>query len=224
MIVTIDGPTASGKSSVARVVAQELGFYYLPTGWLYRSVAYLLVNQCNYSEDMLPSVTEKDVRSCIDINRLIYTYDKKNGGILYYDGKDITPYLKDYKVDRYVALISPIPTVRTLVTDVQRIFAKTHDSVVEGRDTGSVVFPHADYKFFLTADVKVRAQRWLNDQKKRGNSFSLSEAIEKIESRDIKDRSRKLSPLVIPENAHVINNSDTTEKETVKRIMSFFKH
>lgn len=223
MIVTIDGPTASGKSVVARALAQELGFYYLPTGWFYRAVAYLLVYKCNYTEDMLPHVTEEDVRICVDISRLMYVYDKAHGGALFYDGRDITSYLKDHLIDRYVSIISPLATVRTLVTQAQRAFAHIHDSIIEGRDTGSVVFPYADFKFFLTADLSVRASRWKKDQEKRGNNFSIKEAEERVESRDRQDKGRSISPLIVPEGAIIIDNSDLTQEETVKKFLEYIK-
>jgi len=186
-------------------------------------LAYLLVNQCSHTEDMLATVKASDVKKCVDLSRLLYTYDKEKGGILFYDGKDITPYLKDYKVDHYVAIISPVAVVRELVTQAQRAFAKVHDSVIEGRDVGSVVFPNANYKFFLTADIKVRAKRWIADQAKRGNEFTLKEAIKRIKERDLSDEEREISPLVIPKGAKIINNSGLTIDETVQALMVFIK-
>ncbi len=223
MIVTIDGPTASGKSTIARALAHELGFYYLPTGWLYRAVAYLLVERCNYTQEMLASPTPEDVSFCLDPSRLVYTYDKKRGGSLFFDGMDITSFLKDYMVDRYVAVISPIVMVRERVVQAQRAFAKAHDSVIEGRDSGSVVFPHADYKFYLTASTEVRAQRWMNDQKRRGNFFTQKEAEKEITERDRKDMQRKHSPLKIPEGAIEVDNSGMNLEETVKALMNHLK-
>lgn len=223
MIVTIDGPTASGKSTVAQAVAKELEFYYLPTGWLYRAVSYLLVKRHNYTEQMLSHPKEEDVADCLNPSLLVYTYDAKRGGKLFFEGRDITSYLKDYKVDLYVAIISPIVMVREEVVKAQRAFAQAHDSVIEGRDIGSVVFPHANYKFYLTASLEVRAKRWQKDQERRGNSFTLDQAKEQIEERDRKDRQRKHSPLVIPENAIIIDNSDKTFEQTVQEILKYVR-
>lgn len=223
MIVTIDGPSASGKSTVARELAEELGFYYLPTGWLYRAVAYLLVEELGYTQEMLANPKKEDVQYCLDVSRLIYTYNKKQGGALFFDKKDITAYLKDYQVDVYVAIVSPIVMVRELVVNTQRSFAQSTDCIIEGRDSGSVVFPEAQYKFYLTASVEVRAQRWQKDQEQRGNSFTLEQAQGQISSRDKKDKEREHSPLTIPKGAIVIDNSDLTFDQTIQIMLKNIK-
>lgn len=220
MIITIDGPTASGKSTVAQLLAQKLGFYYLPTGWLYRAVAYLLVEKSQYTEKMLEAPKKKDITYCLDPNRLVYNYDELHGGRLFFENNDITHYLKDVTVDRTVAIISPIPMVRELVAEAQRHFAKHHDTVIEGRDSGSVVFPHAHYKFYLTASLKIRAQRWMHDQAKRGNSFTLEQAEKEIAYRDKRDMERKNSPLKVPQGAVVIDNSTLNLEQTVVAFLS----
>lgn len=221
MIITIDGPTASGKSTVAYQLAQKLGFYYLPTGWLYRAVSYLLVKKCGYTEATLNNPTEQDLAYCLNPEKLVYHYDTQKGGVLYFENQDITPLLKDYMVDRYVAVISPIVMVRQMVVETQRAFAQQHNSVIEGRDSGSVVFPHADYKFYLTASLAVRAQRWIKDQKKRGHDFSQSQAEQEIASRDQKDMERLHSPLTIPKGAIIIDNSTLNLQETIAKMMSY---
>lgn len=220
MIITIDGPTASGKSTVAELLAKKLGFYYLNTGALYRAVAYLLVIRCGYTEESLAQVKEQDVRLCVDLNMLVYSYSAVDGWKIFYDGNDITQYLKDFSVDRYVAVISPIPFVRLLVTEVQHAFAKKFNTIIEGRDSGSVVFPHADFKFYLTADLQVRALRWQADQKKRGNVFTVDQAVKAVEERDIKDLSRHNSPLIIPVDAHSVDNSSLSLEATVEHLCS----
>ena len=220
MIITIDGPTASGKSTVAELLAKKLGFYYLNTGALYRAVSYLLVIRCGYTEESLAQVKEQDVRLCVDLNMLVYSYSAVDGWKIFYDGNDITQYLKDFSVDRYVAVISPIPFVRLLVTEVQHAFAKKFNTIIEGRDSGSVVFPHADFKFYLTADLQVRALRWQADQKKRGNVFTVDQAVKAVEERDIKDLSRHNSPLIIPVDAHSVDNSSLSLEATVEHLCS----
>jgi cytidylate kinase len=223
MIVTIDGPTASGKSTVARMVAQELGFYYLPTGWFYRAVAYVLVNNCGYTKDMLENPSHKDITVCVDPTKLHYTYDEGMGGKMFYDGKDITPFLKDAQVDSYVAIISPVADIRKLVTQAQRNFAASHDAVIEGRDIGSVVFPCADHKFYLTASLAVRGARWQADQKNRGNNFTLQEAQDQISYRDARDKNREISPLIVPEGSVTIDNSKMDLNETIQEIMKYIE-
>jgi len=222
VIITIDGPTASGKSAVARMLADSLNFYYLPTGWLYRSVSYLLVSEFQYSTEQLQNPLKQDVEYCLNPDFLVYTYDSKKGGDIFFREENITPFLKDYTVDQSVSLISPVVMVRENVAHAQRLFAeRSYNSVIEGRDCGSVVFPHADYKFYLTAPLSVRAQRWQKDQVLRGHIFTLEQAEEQISVRDLHDLEREHSPLVIPVGAHVIDNGSMTIFETVKVLLSY---
>jgi len=223
MVITIDGPCASGKSTVAQMLARTLGIYYLNTGALYRAVAYLLVTHCGYSENTLKEVTEENVRLCVNHDFLRYEYDAVHGWKVFYHNENITTYLKDCAVDRSVALISPIPFVRKLVTEVQHRIAAEHDAVIEGRDSGSVVFPHANHKFFLTALLQVRAQRWQQDQEKRGHVFTLQEAEKAVEERDSKDASRTFCPLLIAQGAQVIDNSALSLDQTVDAMISFIQ-
>ncbi len=223
MIITIDGPTASGKSTVAYAVAKTLGFYYLPTGWLYRAVSYLLKKNYGYTDAMLANPAMEDLVCCLDPKRLVYSYDVSTGGKLSFDTIDITSFLKDYTIDNAVAIISPVVHVRELVAQAQRHFAQQHDSVIEGRDSGSVVFPQADYKFYLTASLPVRAARWQKDQEKRGNVFSLAQAEEQVEERDKKDRERAHSPLVVPRNAIEIDSSFLNLEETIQKFLGYIQ-
>ncbi len=219
MIITIDGPTASGKSTVAAWLAKKLGSTYLSSGWLYRAVAYILTRDFGYTSEMLRNPKTVDIDYCLDMKRLVYRYDAVRGGVLLYDGVDITYALKDCTVDALVAIISPVPAVRERVTYAQKERAAEVEScIVEGRDVGSVVFPYADYKFYLTASLEVRAQRWQKDQAKRGNVFTLDQAKQCIDSRDKKDQERTHSPLVIPQGAVVIDSSCSTIEQVVDQI------
>lgn len=224
MIITIDGPVASGKSTIARMTAEHLGFYYLNTGLLYRAVTYILLNLHDYSQKDLTDVKEEDIKECIDINRFFYSYTAQEGSTIVYDNNDITRFLKDPIIDKSVSIISPQKAVREALSNLQRSIAQDHDVAVEGRDVGSVVFPHADYKFFLTASLEVRAKRWQQYQEKKGNNYSLDQVKELVEQRDLNDKSRKISPLKVPDQAIIIDNSDLTLKETVQEILKYIKN
>ncbi len=128
--------------------------------------------------------------------------------------------MKDASIDILVCVISPQPLVRDHLSEVQRLIAHKNNSIIEGRDTGSVVFPEADYKFYLTAALPVRAARWQNDQAKLGNKYSLAECQECVQFRDTKDVTRSHSPLVIPQDAIIVDNSDLNFEQTVQ----FFLH
>jgi cytidylate kinase len=143
-----------------------------------------------------------------------YEYSGGKPRILY-KGQDITEHLKNPDIDHWSSIISSQPLVREAVFDRQVRIGNVYDVVTEGRDTGSIVFPHADYKFFLTASPQVRAQRWQADQQRRGFEYSLEESLQKVLERDTRDRERTLSPLVEPEGATIIDNGDLDIEQTV---------
>lgn len=224
MIVTIDGPSASGKSTVARMVAESLHFYYLNTGLLYRAVTYILLTTYQYSQKDLSDIKTQALQDCIDPQRLLYAYDPLNGSVVMYDGVDITAFLKDPLIDQAVCVISPQKLVREKLSELQRTIAQKHDVIVEGRDVGSVVFPHADYKFYLTASLEVRAQRWRSYQEGKGKSLTLRQALESLADRDARDKGREISPLVIPHNAIVIDNSELTLDQTLQVFLAYIRN
>ncbi len=221
MIITIDGPTASGKSSVAKALAEKLGWYYLNTGMLYRSVTYLLITRYHYSSEDLTHVDPKDLAACTDHSRFSYHYDAVQGVEILYDDSDITPFLKDATIDEAVCLISPQPYLREAMCEFQRQLAQQYDVVTDGRDTGSVVFPQAEYKFFLTASLDIRGLRWQKDQQRRGNIYSLEECKKRIAFRDAKDSERGHSPLLIPQGGIVIDNTALDFNQTINAFLKY---
>ena len=223
MIITIDGPAASGKSTVANFLAKKLGFYYINSGFLYRAIAYLLINHCLYKENNLRNPDPLDLKTYIDPNRLLYDFDQDYKVLIIFDGQNITPYLKTSFIDKGASIVSTNEMVRELLLDIQRVAAQKFNIVAEGRDLGSVVFPEADIKIYLTAALKARAKRWQKDQLEQGNVFSLEEAMNIIRDRDKRDKERKIAPLVIPDNAIVVNNSDMTIESTFKRVLELIK-
>lgn len=223
MIITIDGPTASGKSSTAKELAQKLGYYHLNSGMLYRATTYILMHLFNYTNETLIHVSDQDLAQCTDHKRLIYHYDSAHEVSISYDNTNITMYLKDAEIDQAVCLISPLPHVRAALTTFQRKLAAHYDVVTDGRDTGSVVFPNANYKFYLTASLEVRARRWQQDQQKRGHFYTLEECKERVEFRDAKDRERDTSPLIIPQDALVVDNSNLDKKQTLQLLLDVIK-
>ena len=148
MIITIDGPTASGKSTIARELARRLSFYYLNTGMLYRAIAYVLVHHCNYSLANLAKPSIDDLTFCLDPHKLVYCYTADGSIQVIFEGTDITSFLKHNAMDKASSIISACPEVRSRLLEFQRWYGKNHDIVAEGRDLGTVVFPHAQMKFF----------------------------------------------------------------------------
>src|SRR5262249_8828971 len=138
---------------------------------------------------------------------------------VFFENLDITRFLKDNIIDSAASLVSTNPKVRELLCDFQRRLADKHNVVVDGRDTGSVVFPNADHKFFLTADSEVRALRWQLQQRKKGLSVSHFDATEIITERDKRDSERAIAPLVVPKGATIIDNSKIDAYQTADEMM-----
>lgn len=218
MIITLDGPSASGKSRAARTLAHMLGIYYLSTGYLYRAVAYCALKRGAVIAEKYPLDAEL-IAECADPQRLSYRYEQGNARVLF-DGIDITDHLKNPVVDRSASIVSAQPAVRAALICVQRAIADAADLVADGRDCGSVVFPAAPYKFFITASLDERARRWAADCALRGISCSLDEALAALTERDTRDAARAVSPLVIPEGAVIIDTTDSTPDQVVARIIA----
>jgi len=223
IIITIDGVAASGKSTLARMLAHKFHYYYVNSGLLYRTLAYLLIHKFGYNESTIVHVDTKDIAACFDPSIFEYVYDEKNQERILFNTQDITAYLKDSFVDKIASITSVNVYVRHFITDIQHSLAEKYNIVIDGRDVGSVVFPHAQVKFYLTAAVEVRAKRWLVDQKKRGHDYTLHQAIEKIADRDERDRERSVGPLIIPQGAIVVDNSIMNLQETFELMVQYIK-
>ncbi|HLC07379.1 MAG TPA: (d)CMP kinase [Candidatus Babeliales bacterium] len=224
MIITIDGPVASGKSTVSRILAQKLGYYYLCSGLLYRALGYVLVNRYGYTLETIAEPSQEDIKHCFDPQKFSYHYDAHTQERIFFDNKDITAHLKDRFIDKIASIVSVNVRVRYAVTQLQRDIASKSDIVTDGRDVGSVVFPDAHVKFFITASVDVRAERWRKDQEKYGNHFSVDEAIAAITDRDDRDKNRTIAPLIIPDNAIVIDTSDLNVEQAVEQMIECVKN
>lgn len=221
MIITIDGPTASGKSTVSRTLADKLEFYYVCSGLIYRAIAYLLVNRYGYTPETLVNVSHDDLKQCADMQRLQYNYDQLSNERIFFDQEDITTYLKDKFIDHVTSIVSVNKEVRTAVTAIQHALADDHNIVIDGRDVGSVVFPKADVKFFVMASVAVRAERWRKDQERYNNYMTLDEAVALVTERDERDITRVIAPLVVPKNAIIIDTSALTIQQVMEKMLEY---
>ena len=210
MIITIDGPAGTGKSTVAREVAKALSFVLLDTGALYRAVAYaLLVNDVDIHDQTAISAYLQD--NPLDVLTQGQSMRYVIGGI------DATDHLRSSEVGTASSIISAHPAVRAFLLPIQRSFGFHQHVVCEGRDIGTTVFPRADLKIFLTARPDVRAgRRFLELKDKR--AVTLEEVRKEIEERDFRDSTREASPLCQPEDATVIDTSDLTIAQVVERI------
>lgn len=218
MIITIDGPAASGKSTVAREIASKLNVYYLCSGLMFRGLAYVLLNYKNYTLAAISKPDQKDIDCVLNSSLFEYQYVNEKE-IIIFNGVNVTSELKKSDIDKAASIISTDFYVRQKLLEYQRALAQTRSIVADGRDTGSVVFPFAEHKFFITATLEERARRWRFDQEKRGILFTDEQARAAIKERDTRDSSRAVDPLIVPEGAIVIDSTDLSKDDVIALIL-----
>ena len=210
-VITIDGPSASGKGALARNIAHQFGLNILDSGVLYRLFAYFDILNVSYEE----------IASKID-NEINFKLEKDILKILFQD-KDISFELRSEEIAKVASKLSSKKEVRDLLYDIQRNFYNSNGLVADGRDMGTVVFKDAKLKIFLTASSKVRAKRRYLELQNRGQEVNMPSLIADIESRDLKDSSRKLSPLLPADDANIIDSSDMSLEEVFSLTESLIK-
>ena len=213
MIIAIDGPSASGKSTTAKAVSKRLGFIHLDTGAMYRAVTL------GISESEIELNNHNEVK--LYLKSLKIKFDQNDQIML--NGKNVTDLIRTVKISSNVSKVSAILEVREKMVQVQRNIAGDNNCVLEGRDIGTVVFPNADFKFFLIADITIRAKRRFSDLQESNELLTLNELIESIRKRDELDSKRNLSPLRQAKDAIVIDTSFLTIEQQVNRIVEIVK-
>ena len=206
LIITIDGPSAAGKGSLARNLALFLDFSILDSGALYRAFAYFHDQGLN----------NKEIES--NIEKLLFTPEKDDTKIFYED-TDITSSIRNEEIARMASELSALSNTRKSLIDMQRNFMPSNNLVADGRDMGTVVFPEAELKIFLVASAEVRAKRRYLELQNRGQEVNMRDLIADIEARDMMDKSRTLSPLIPAEESIIIDSSTMSLDE----VLSFTK-
>ena len=214
MIIAIDGPSASGKSTTAKGVSNKLGFTHLDTGSMYRAVTLGLSN-----ENIMFNDLNQVIRYLKDLNIKF----EHNGDIVL-NGVNVSNFIRTVEISSKVSMISAIPEIRKKMVEIQRNIAGDTDCVLEGRDIGTVVFPKADYKFFLIADIDIRAQRRLLELRQRNEVITIEEIISNIKIRDELDSQRSHSPLKQAKDAIEIDTSLLTINQQIEKIVELVKH
>ncbi len=213
MVIAIDGPGASGKSTVARMLAERLGCLYVNTGAMYRAMALKVLRN---------RIRVNDASRIVDLTRKtdVTIRRRPNGGTsVFLDGEDVTDRVREIDVTNAVSPVAGIAEVRTWLVEKQRKAAETDNVVCEGRDIGTVVFPSADYKFFVTATLEERAKRRLGEFTQRGIEISMDNVIEELRKRDLKDSTRDISPLKKAEDALEVDTTHMHPEQVVERIL-----
>jgi len=216
MIIAIDGPAASGKSTTAKLVAKKLKVTYLDTGAMYRAVTLQLLRS------KIDFVDIDKVSAILD-DLIIDMFDHKGVNIVKINDEDVTGEIRSSNVTKYVSEVSALLSVRESMVVMQREIGHKTDCVIEGRDIGTIVFPNADYKFFMVADIKMRAKRRLKEMKQFGIVKSVKEVISELQSRDQKDSNRDNSPLRKAKDAIEIDTSNLSIDEQVDKIIDHIK-
>ncbi|NDE63772.1 MAG: (d)CMP kinase [Chlamydiae bacterium] len=215
-IITIDGPSASGKSTLAKKIAQRLGINYLDSGAFYRSIAAYLISS------NLESGGEEFFEKFLSHASLKIVYEK-GFPRYFFNQVEVTPYLRKEKVAMLASLIAKLRAVRTFVNQNLRQISKNGDFIGDGRDLGSKVFPKADVKFFLTASVESRAKRRELEQKTMGIETSYKKVLEQLIQRDEQDLKRKIDPLIKPDDAFFIDTTYLTTDQVCEEMLLHIK-
>jgi len=212
VIVTIDGPAGSGKSTAARALAERLRFRFLDTGALYRTVAHACVSRGVETSDADAVGTLAEGLSI-----------EFDGNSVIADGVDVTERLRSPGVARAASLVALNPRVREALAVIQRDFAAGADVVTEGRDQGTIVFPHAECKFFLTADETERARRRQQDMQKTGVTVTIEEMLHQLEDRDRRDTGRLVAPLIPADDAILLNTTSLSAEQVLEELERLVK-
>jgi len=213
-IITIDGPAGAGKTTVSKLLSQKLGCIYVDTGALYRGVAFEIMQQkINWEDD---HVLEGFLKT-LDLNFIM----EANRLILVSSGRDISEYIRTPEISMLASSSSAKPQVRSALLEIQRNIARTKDAVFEGRDMGTVVFPNASHKFFLYADLAIRAKRRFDEMPEE--TKDLSRVQKDMETRDNNDSKRKSAPLKPARDAVKINSTFLTIDEVVEKMLGYIE-
>ncbi|AEH45998.1 cytidylate kinase [Thermodesulfatator indicus DSM 15286] len=212
LLITIDGPAGAGKSTVAKKLAKKLGYLYLDTGAMYRVVA------------LAAQRLGLDFQDKEKLGELARTLDFKlvpaeNGVKVFLGHEDVSEAIRTPEIDRLSSVVARIPSVREALKIRQQAMGKDGGVIAEGRDMGSVVFPDAEIKFFITASLEARAKRRYEEQKQRGLKVSFEEVLSNLRERDERDSKREVAPLVVPEGALVIDTSGLTPDQVLEIVL-----
>ncbi|NPA13522.1 MAG: (d)CMP kinase [Aquificae bacterium] len=214
MIITIDGPAGSGKSTIAKLLAEKLGYVYIDTGAMYRAVALKVKRE---------GINPTDKQAVVKL--MEETEISLQGDKVFLDGEDVSHLIRTEEIGKIASQIARYPEVRKVLVKMQRELGKRAKNVViEGRDTGTVVFPDADIKIFLTASPEERAERRYKQLKEKGIQTTLEDVLKEIKERDYLDETRKDSPLRPAEGSVIIDTTGKTLNQVFDKIMDIVKN
>ena len=209
MIIAIDGPSGAGKSTVAKLLSKELGFDYIDTGAMYRALAYKA-----YQQNI--DINENDIEEMLKTTNITY-YDNQ----IYLDGENIEKQIREEVISKVSSKISALKNVREKMVELQRKIAADKNVILDGRDIGTIVFPNADYKFFITASMEERAKRRFEQLKANNIEADYKIVLQDIIKRDENDSTRQFSPLRMAEDALLIDTTNLDIQSVIKSIAQY---
>ena len=210
--IAIDGPAGAGKSTIAKALAKELGYHYVDTGAIYRTVAYFM--------DLL-GVSPKDVDGVeryIDELTIDITYDEEGKQHMIMNGMDVSDEIRTQDISQKASLVSAHAVVREVLLDMQRDVARKHNVIMDGRDIGTVVLPKATVKIFLTASAQVRAKRRTDELLAKGQKVDFEKTLQEIQQRDYQDTHREVAPLKLARDSVKVDTSDMDVDQVIATI------
>ncbi|MBW2961248.1 (d)CMP kinase [Mesonia aestuariivivens] len=221
IIIAVDGYSSTGKSTVAKQLAKVLGYVYVDTGAMYRAVTLFAMQHDLISKDEFDK--EKLIENLSAI-QLQFQFNAERGfAEMYLNGENVEDKIRTLEVSNYVSQVAAVPEVRKKQVEQQHKLGDEKGIVMDGRDIGTVVFPQAELKLFMTASAQTRAQRRFDELQQKGENVSFEEVLENVKSRDHIDSTRKDSPLVQATDAVVIDNSNMSKEEQFEKILSLAK-
>ena len=214
-IIAIDGPSSSGKSTIAKLIAQHFNYTYIDSGSIYRVITYIAVKH-NLIDSL--KVNTSAIIEILKKTSISFSFNSKNQNIISVDGVELDNKIRTFKISSLVSLIAEKNEIRQYVLKIQKDISINKSVVMDGRDIGSVVFPNADVKFYLDASLEKRAERrWMELQKIE--EVSLDDVKKDLHKRDLKDLNREFSPLIKPKNSITVNSDNLSIEQVVDNMI-----
>jgi len=224
IIIAIDGHSSTGKSTLAKMLSTYYNFVHINTGSMYRAVTLNAIRKKIINlNDSPEKINVEMLNKSVDSLRFEFRCDKENYYSIFLNDENVEGIIKLPDVTKYVSYVSKFKLLRSKIINIQQQMGRHKSVVMEGRDIGSVVFPDADLKLFITASIDIRARRRYNELKKSGIDINYSDVYQNIKMRDYYDTTRKNSPLKKVEDAFLVNNSSMTIDEQFKYVVDLIK-
>lgn len=211
-IIAIDGTAGSGKGTIAKHIAKEIGYFYLDTGAFYRAVSYLIIKN---------NISLGDIDTITNLVRNL-NIEFKDYMVLV-NGEDVTNEIRSKDVNAIVSIVADILEVRLLINDKIRKYIGNKDYIVDGRDVGTVIFPNADFKFYLDASIDTRARRRFNQLTNMGNDANFEKILENIQVRDKIDKTREFGALIMADDAILIDTTNDEIEDTLRKMIEIMR-